>query len=74
MSNKITFTASSLPSGVTMLTTPSFGFSYNETATKPYNVAILTGITKKINVAVTLSASGSGYNQTLGAALKVTYA
>lgn len=74
MSNRVTFTASSLPSGVTMLTAPPSGFSFSETATQPYNVAVLKGITKKINVKVTLSAVASSYTENLGAALTVTYA
>lgn len=70
-SNSILFTASSLPSGVTMLTQPPIGYFFSQSATQPYNVAVLTGITKKINVDVALISASS---QILEADLTVTYA
>jgi hypothetical protein len=71
------FTASSLPSGVTLLTPPGgtngAGFGTGGTA-KRYFTAVLTGVTGKINVAVTMSTLSNTSYDAVNCALKVTYA
>lgn len=73
----IYFTASSLPSGVTLLTPPggTNGASFGTAgATKNYYTAVLTGVTGKINVAVTMSTRASTNYDAVNCALTVTYA
>ena len=71
------FTATSLPSGVTMLTPPggSDGVGFGTTgSTMCYFTAVLTGITGKINVAVAMGARSNTSYDAVNCALTVTYA
>ena len=72
----IYFTASSLPSGVTLLTPPGgtngAGFGTGGTA-KRYFTAVLTGVTGKINVAVNMSTLSNTSYDAVNCALTVTY-
>ena len=70
----IYFAATSLPSGVTMLTQPDYTNYGTGGDTKCYYTAVLTGVTGKINVAVDMSSrSGTSYDA-VQCALTVTYA
>lgn len=73
----IYFTATSLPSGVTMLTPPGGTNAYNfgtGGSTQQYYTAVLTGVTGKINVAIAMGTrSGTSYDA-VNCALTVTYA
>ena len=68
----IVFTASSLPSGVTLLAPPAAAHGTGGTE-KSYFTCCLSGITGKINVAVDMSTRNSSYDY-VQAALTVTYA
>lgn len=73
----IYFTASSLPSGVTLLKPPgnTNGANFGTAGTTQcYYTAVLTGITGKINVAVTMSTRASTSYDAINCALTVTYA
>ena len=71
------FTTTSLPSGVTMLTPPGgttgAGFGTGG-STKCYFTAVLTGVTGKINVAVSMSSQSNTSYDAIKCALTVTYA
>lgn len=73
----IYFTATSLPSGVTLLKPPgnTNGANFGTAGTTQcYYTAVLTGITGKINVAVTMSTRASTSYDAVNCALTVTYA
>lgn len=73
----IYFTAASLPSGVTLLTPPGStnGANFGTAGTtKCYYTAVLTGITGKVNVAVTMSTRANTNYDAVNCALTVTYA
>ena len=73
----IYFTATSLPSGVTMLAPAggTAGANFGTAgATQLYHTVVLTGVTGKINVAVNMSTRANTSYDAVNCALTVTYA